>query len=385
MRKTACRERDTLSSVGHHRRRRLTSGSALAAAALVAVIGCGADVAGRGSGGASGTGATGGNPAGGGAPGGTGGVGGTGRGTGLAGAGTGGAVATGGTAGSPPVIGGSGCRLFTSDDAWNADISGAAVDVNWTTRLQALVGNAQIHPDFGAGFGIPINIVPPDQPPVPVTFDGYPDESDPGPYPLPGVGTARVEGTADPASCSGDCHLLTVQESSCLLFEGYGCQHDTDGWHCSNGAKWDLKRRSYGQRPIGWTSADAAGLPIYAGLARYEEVRAGAITHAIRFTVTCTSASMVAPATHQAVPGGCAGNANAPPMGLRVRMKASFDISSYNATAQIFLRAFKRYGLILADNGSNFFFQSEQSASWDDNVLNDLKRVPASAFEAVTP
>ncbi len=170
-----------------------------------------------------------------------------------------------------------------------------------------------------------------------------------------------------------------------MLYEGYACRYATDGWHCRNGAKWDLKRRSYGQRTSGWTSADAAGLPIYAGLARHDEVMAGVISHAIRFTVRCTSASFVAPATHQAVPGGCAGNVNAPSMGLRIRLKATFDISSYSTTAQVFLRAFKKYGLILADNGSNFYFQSEQSPNWNDDEINDLKRVPPSAFEALAP
>ena len=264
-------------------------------------------------------------------------------------------------------------------------MSGATVDTNWTARLQALVGNVKLHPDFGSTFGIPINVVPATQPPLPIKFDSYPGESDPGPYVLPGPATAHVEGTTNPASCVGDCHLIAVQQGACMLYEGFACRYASDGWHCANGAKWDLKRKSYGQRPVGWTSADAAGLPIYAGLARYQEVAAGAITHALRFTLTCTSAATIAPATHQAVPPGCAGNVNAPPMGLRVRLKASFDISSYNATAQIFLRAFQKYGLILADNGSNFFFQSETSASWNDDQLNDLKRVPASAFEALAP
>ena len=169
-----------------------------------------------------------------------------------------------------------------------------------------------------------------------------------------------------------------------MVYEGYAC-HYANGWVCGNGAKWDLKKKSYGQRKTGWTSADAAGLSIYAGLARYEEVKAGAITHAIRFTLKCTRDSFIEPATHQAVPGGCAASAdNAPPMGLRVRLKADFDISTYAAEAQVFLKAFKKYGMILADNGSNFFFQSEDSPDWSDGI-NDLKKVPASAFEAVMP
>jgi hypothetical protein len=275
----------------------------------------------------------------------------------------------------------SGCPLFSADDAWNTDISGATADTAWTAQLQGQVGAVNIHPDFGPGFGIPINAVPASQPAVPVAFDSYPDESDPGPYPFPDPSVARVEGTDDPRSCSGDCHLITVQKGACMLYEGYACQYDSDGWHCANGAKWDLTRKSYGQRPEGWTSADAAGLPVYAGLARYEEVMAGEITHAVRFTVKCTTGSYVPPATHDAVPSKC-DPTNAPPMGLRVRLKADFDISAYGPTAQVFLRAFKKYGMILADNGSNFYFQSEDNPAWPDDV-NDLKNVPASAFEVL--
>ena len=345
--------------------------------------GDGTDGGSNGSGGS----ASGGNGSGGSAPSGSGGRGTGGRagsgGAGTPGSGGTGTPASGGAGGT--VLAGSGCPLFTADDAWNADVSAKAVDAAATTRLMALVGNVQIHPDFGAGFGIPINVVPETQAALPVTFDQYPEESDPGPYPFPAMSAARLEGTTDPTSCDGDCHLLAVQRGTCMLYEGYTCRWASGGWRCGNGAKWDLKRKSTGQRMTGWTSADAAGLPIYAGLARREEVLAGEITHAIRFTVKCTAPMYIAPATHQAVPGGCAGNTNAPPMGLRVRMKASFDINSYNATAQVFLRAFKKYGMILADNGSNFYFQSEDHPAWDDDELNDLKRVPASAFEVVSP
>ncbi len=299
--------------------------------------------------------------------------------------GTGGATSSGGAVGGggATVSASSGCLLFTADDPWNADVSQAAVDAAWTTRLQALVGSVKLHPDFGTQFGIPINIVPANQPALPVAFDDYPEESDPGPYPFPAKTNARVEGTSDPADCDGDCHVLAVQRQTCLLYEGFACRYATDGWHCGNGAKWDLKRKSVGQRTNGWTSADAAGLPIYAGLARYEEVMAGAITHALRFTVTCTSKGAISPATHDAVPRDCVGNANAPPMGLRVRLKATFDIGGYNPTAQVFLRAMKKHGMILADNGSNFYFQSEQDSRWKDSDLDALKNVPASAFEAL--
>jgi hypothetical protein len=280
--------------------------------------------------------------------------------------------------GGSVVIGSSGCPLFTPDDAWNVDISAAAVDTAQTSVVAAAVGTIKIHPDFGPGFGIPFNVVPSSQKAVPVTFDTYADESDPGPYPFPDPSVARVEGTADPHSCDGDCHLLAVQMGTCVLYEGYACHYDNaKGWICSNGAKWDLKKKSYGQRPEGWTSVDAAGLPVYAGLARYEEFTAGEITHALRFTMSKTAARHIAPATHDAGSG-----TTAPPMGLRVRLKASYDASALAPEAQVFVRAMKKYGMILADNGSNFYFQSEDNPNWPDSI-NDLKTIPASAFEAI--
>jgi hypothetical protein len=294
--------------------------------------------------------------------------------------GAGGHVGGGGNGGGSVVIGSSGCPLFTPDDAWNLDISGAAVDTAMTSVVAAAVTTTKIHPDFGPGFGIPFNVVAASQAAVPVTFDTYPDESDPGPYPFPDPSVARVEGTDDPHSCDGDCHLLAVQMGTCMLYEGYACHYDNaKGWICSNGAKWDLKKKSYGQRPEGWTSVDAAGLPVYAGLARYEEFTAGEITHAIRFTMSKTAAKHIAPATHDAGSG-----TTAPPMGLRVRLKASYDASALAAEAQVFVRAMKKYGMILADNGSNFYFQSEDNPNWPD-AINDLKMVPVSAFEAVVP
>jgi hypothetical protein len=311
-------------------------------------------------------------------------------GTGGSGPGTGGSGNTGGTGGSGNTgggfVGSSGCPLFTPDDVWNRDISGATVNATWTAGIQALLGPVNIHPDFGPGFGIPINVVPANQPAVEINFDRYGDESDPGPYPFPGPSQVKIEG-GDATGCDGDCHVIVVQQGTCQVYEGYACHYETDGWYCGNGAKWDLTKKSEGQRPDDWTSADAAGLSIYAGLARYEEAMAGEITHALRYTLRCTADDRVAPATHQAVPGSCAGNTNAPPMGVRVRLKASYDISGFAPIVQTFLRAFKKHGLILADNGgpsSTFYFQSEDSQSWPDEI-NDLKNVPASAFEAVNP
>lgn len=279
------------------------------------------------------------------------------------------------------------CAVFPSDDHWNRDISAVPVDSEWTTRIHALVGDVDLHPDYGVDgstlYGIPINVVPASQPAVPIVFDWYEDESDPGPYPFPGPAEIDIEGQS-PMSCDGDCHVLVVQEGTCVLYEGFACEHQSDGWHCGNGAKWELTRTSYGQRPMGWTSADAAGLPIMPGLVRYAEVRAGAIHHAIRFTLPCTRPNYVAPGTHYAVPGGCDENdPNAPPMGIRVRLRADFDDSRFPASARVVTTAMKRYGMILADNGSSFYFQGDSNPGWTEDDIEPLKDIPASAFEAI--
>jgi hypothetical protein len=276
--------------------------------------------------------------------------------------------------------------VFTGADDWNTDISGATADATWTANVLALAGDIHLHPDFGNYqtdvYGIPINVVPQNQPMVPVTFDWYADESDPGPYPIPDPAQVKIEG-GTPDSCGGDCHLLVVQQGTCMLYEGYACQYQ-NGWHCGNGAKWDLTKLSYGQRTMGWTSADAAGLPIMPGLIRYDEVAAGEIRHAIRFTMSCSQDKYVKPATHFAVPSSCSNSPQDPPMGLRVRLKQSFDISSFNQTAKVILTAMKKYGLILADNGSNFYFQGDTNPGWNDD-LDALKQVPVSEFEAIVP
>lgn len=275
--------------------------------------------------------------------------------------------------------------MFPADDAWNLDISGVAVDAMWTQKVQTLVGDANIHPDYGVDgqdlYGIPINVVPENQPLVPVSFDDYEDESDPGPYPFPGPDDVIIEGNS-PEACDGDCHLIALQEGACMLYEGYACESRADGWHCANGAKWDLNKNGYKQRPVGWTSADAAGLAIAPGLLRYEEVRAGEVTHALRFTLDCTTNKYVEPATHFAVPGGCNPN-DGPPMGTRVRLKADYDISDASPSAQVVLKGMKKYGMILADNGSNFYFQGTANPGWTEDDIEPLKDVPASAFEVV--
>lgn len=301
-------------------------------------------------------------------------------GSGNAGASAGGSGNGGASPGMPGQVGA--CTMFPGTDDWNRDISKEPVDATWTSRLQTMVGDIKIHPDFGAGYGIPLNVVPQTQPDVPMVFDGYADESDPGPYPLPDPSVAHIEG-GSPNDCSGDCHFLVIQSGTCILFEGYACSY-SNGWRCSNGAKWDLTKVSYGQRPKGWTSADAAGLPIAPGLIRLDEVRAGKVTHAIRFTVKCTQPHYVAPATHDAVPGSC-DPTNSPPMGLRVRMKAEYDISALSPSAQVVATGMKTYGMIIADNGSNFFFQGVDDQGWTDQDIEPLKTIPASAFEVIVP
>lgn len=288
-----------------------------------------------------------------------------------------------GVPGNPGEVGG--CKMFPADDAWNLDISGLDVDATWTQKVRDLVGSAKIHPDYGVDgqdlYGIPINVVPEDQPRVPIAFDDYPEESDPGPYPFPGPDDVIIEGNS-PRACDGDCHLLVVQSGACMLYEGYACEARDDGWHCANGAKWDLSHVSYGQRPEGWTSADAAGLAIAPGLLRYDEVRAGEVTHAIRFTLNCTTDKYVNPATHEAVPGGC-DKSKGPPMGTRVRLKADYDVSKLSTSAQTVARGMQKYGMILADNGSNFYFQGEANSGWTDDDIEPLKGIPASAFEVL--
>jgi hypothetical protein len=282
------------------------------------------------------------------------------------------------------------CAVFTPDDAWNVDVSSAPVSDEWTAKFRARYGGTNLHPDFGnfggEHFGIPINVVASGTAPVPITYDLYPEESDPGPVVLPSPDEIRIEGTDDPRACDGDCHILAVDQDRCELFEAWLCRyHDVDGYVCANGARFDMTRSSQGQRPEGFTSADAAGLSITAGLARFDEAAAGAIRHALRFTVECTQEHYVRPASHQAVAGGCdPGDVDAPPMGLRIRLRADFDTSSFSPIPRAFLSAMQTYGMILADNGSDLFFQSEDNAGWTDD-LDELKSVPGEAFEVIEP
>jgi hypothetical protein len=301
-------------------------------------------------------------------------------------------------AGGPSLAG---CTIFSADDPFRQDVSLAEVDPAWTSALFTNATKKSLHPDFGnsgaAVYGMPINVVPAGTAPVTVAFD-YADESDPSPYPVPPPDVVKLEG-GTATSCDGDCHLLIVEQETCLLYEAWAC-HYAGGWRCGSGAKFDLGRSSYGQRPPGHTSADAAGLAITPGLVRYREVADGVIRHALRFTMHCTQDGFVAPASHFAVPtgsGGCPAQRTAeslsdyharlralgyPPMGLRVRLKSSYPVAALPPEAKVIATAMKTYGMILADNGSDYYFQGEADPGWSDD-LDVLKTIPGDAFEAL--
>jgi hypothetical protein len=273
-----------------------------------------------------------------------------------------------------------GFRPFPDDDPWNLDVSQVAVDANSTTIINKFVGaTVGLHPDFGAGeyqgsnMGIPYTVVDGTQPLAAISFTAYGDESDPGPMPIPA--NAAIEG--DPNPGNGDRHVLVLDKDNCFLYELYSSYPGSNGsWDAGSAAVWDLLATE--RRPWTWTSADAAGLPIFPGLARYDEVAAGEIRHALRFTLPQSSASVVLPATH------FAGNTNgAPPMGMRLRLKSSFDTSSYPASVKVILAAMKKYGLILADNGSPMFISGAPDSRWSNDDLHSLSQVPASAFDVL--
>jgi hypothetical protein len=270
--------------------------------------------------------------------------------------------------GDGPTIGG--CPVFPADNPWNTDISGAPVLHDYTDTFPAAM---TLWPDFGGNgeYGIPFVSVPFSQPLVPVGFE-VPDESDPGPYPIPP--DAPVEG-------GGDRHVLVVRQGDCRLFELFAAEQAGAGWNAYSGAVFDL--RSNALRPDGWTSADAAGLPILAGLARRDEADAGAIRHALRITVPRTSDAYIHPATHAAASGG----PDDPPMGLRLRLAAGYDISFLQGQARAVAQALKTYGALVADNSgghpNRIYVSGATDLGWNDDVLGGLKQIPASALEAV--
>jgi hypothetical protein len=267
---------------------------------------------------------------------------------------------------------------FPADSLWNTDISSAPVDPKSTAIINFIGGTTGIHADFGAGqfqgstIGIPYLIVGASQPPVTVTFNQFGSESDPGPMPIPV--TAPIEGFPNP----GDQHVLVLDNSNCFLYELYASAVSGNSWTAGSSAIWDLLSNE--QRPYTWTSADAAGLPIFPGLVRYDEVSAGQVQHAFRFTLRNSSADFTPPASHMA---STSGNASAAPMGMRMRLKSSFDVSGFSAANQVILNALKRYGMIMADNGSNMFLSGAPDDRWDNNDLHNLGMVTASDFEVI--
>ena len=273
---------------------------------------------------------------------------------------------------------------FPSDNLWNKNISSAPVDPNSAAIISYVGSSVGIHPDFGSGqyngsyMGIPYTIVDGTQTLFPINYQAYGSESDPGPMPIPL--TAPIEGYPNPGS--GDRHVLVLDSANCFLYELYSSYPQSASWNADSGAVWDLL--SDEQRPYTWTSADAAGLPIFPGLVRYDEVAAGAINHAIRFTLQNSSAGFTPPASHWA---STTSNTTAPPMGARFRLKSSFNVSGFSAANQVILNAMKKYGLILADNGSSMYISGAPDDRFDNDDLHNLGQVHASDFEVlqITP
>jgi hypothetical protein len=280
-------------------------------------------------------------------------------------------------AASPAVAG---CPVLPADNIWNVRVDGLPVAANSASYVSSIGSTRTLHPVFGAGMwdggpiGMPFVTVPGSQPRVPIAFD-YDDESDPGPYPIPA--NPPIEGGS---ASDGDRHVLIVDTAKCFLYELFNVYpHAGGGWRAGSGAVFDL--RSNALRPDTWTSADAAGLPILPGLVRYDEVASGEIRHALRFTAPVTQKRHVWPARHDASSNTSTG---VPPMGQRFRLKASFDVSGFPPAVQVVLTALKRYGMMLADNGSPWFLSGAPDPRWnDDELVSGLHRVPGSAFEAV--
>jgi hypothetical protein len=284
------------------------------------------------------------------------------------------AVARGSRPSSAPSPRQYGCPILPSSNTLNQLVSAAAVDPNSANYIASIGLGGHLHPDFGtnASYGIPYAVVGSRQAKVPITFTEFGEQSDPGPYPIPP--NAPIEGAGE----AGDRHVLVLQRGSCKLYELYLAAHRGSGWEAGSGAVFNL--RSNALRPDGWTSADAAGLPILPLLVRYPEVHAGRIDHALRMTVARTQRGYIHPATHFA---SSSSDPNLPPMGLRLRLKASFSLAGFHGESLIVLRALKRYGLIVADNGSSWYITGAPDPRWNDEDLEQIKRVPGSAFEVV--
>jgi len=274
------------------------------------------------------------------------------------------------------------CPTFPADDIWNTRIDDLPVHSRSGDYVASIGASSTLHPDFGSGvwppgsdspIGIPYLEVESNEPLVTIEYDAYSSESDPGPFPIPL--DAPIEGGS---SSTGDRHVIVVDRYRCELFELFDATPGFSSWTAASGAKFVLDSSEL--RPDGWTSADAAGLPIFSGLVRYDEVTSGAIEHAIRFTAPQTQAAYVWPARHYA---SSSTNPDLPPMGQRFRLKADFDISGYAPDVRVILTTMKRYGIILADNGSPWYISGAPDERWDNDLLGELKGIPGSAFEAV--
>jgi hypothetical protein len=262
---------------------------------------------------------------------------------------------------------------FPATNVWNKRVDALPVRSDSKSLLTTMGLTRPLHADFGtfAGYGIPFNLVSATTPRSTVTFT-WPSESDRVGYPIPA--RPRIEG----AGAGGDRHLLMIDRTACRLWELDAADHSTGKWRAGSGATWSLTSNAL--RPDGWTSADAAGLPIYPGLVRYDEVAAGAINHALRFTVPKTRSLHIYPARHDA---GAGTSASLPPMGLRLRLKASVSISSFPYESRVILTALKRYGMILADNGSAYYVSGASDSRFNDDDLHALSRINGSMLEVV--
>jgi hypothetical protein len=270
------------------------------------------------------------------------------------------------------------CPVLPADNIWNTPIENLPVAANSAAYIQTIGSNTHFHLDFGSGLwdggpiGIPYDVVDANTPRVNVSFD-YADESDPGPYLIPP--NPHIEGGPN---SSGDRHILLLDRSACRLYELYSAYPTAEGWQAGSGAIYDLNSNAL--RPSGWTSADAAGLPILPGLIRYDEVASGKILHAIRFTAPQTRRAYIWPARHFA---SSLTGSQYPPMGQRFRLRASFDITSYEPQIQVILQAMKTYGIILADNGSAWYVSGVPDERWDNDILHNIDSLKGSDFEAV--
>jgi hypothetical protein len=278
--------------------------------------------------------------------------------------------------GQLPTIGG--CPVLPADHIWNTPVDQLPVSANWSVWVATIGSTKTAHPDFGSGrydgapMGIPFITVPTSQSKYPVSFQ-YADESDPGPYAIPL--TAPIEGGSQ---SSGDRHVIAIDTGNCILYELYATYPQASSWTAGSGAIFNLPSNAL--RPSGWTSTDAAGLPIFPGLIRYDEVAAGAINHAIRFTVPQTQKAFVWPARHYA---SSLTGSQYPPMGARFRLRASFDISGFSPANQVILKALKKYGMMLADNGSAWYLSGATDSRWNNDDLHNLSQLQGSDFEAV--